>query len=89
MKSPTYVNLAAVLVAVTLLAVACSSEATSGSEAADAQTGVVVKPAETAAPESGAPVTRQTAPPSTEARDLEPVPIVDFVWFDGTVRINS
>ena len=84
MKSPTYVNLAAVLVAVTLLAVACSSEATSGSEAADAQTGVVVKPAETAAPESGAPVTRQTAPPSTEARDLEPVPIVDFVWFDGT-----
>ena len=57
MKSPTYVNLAAVLVAVTLLAVACSSEATSGSEAADAQTGVVVKPAETAAPESGAPVT--------------------------------
>lgn len=77
-------KLAAVLMAIAVVAVGCSGGATSNAETADDKSGVVVEPFDMAATESNEPATQQPPVPSTEPRDLEPVPIVDFVWFDGT-----
>lgn len=84
MKISTNIKLAVVLATVALLAVACSSGTASDSETSDAQTGVVVKPAEPTSPASDEPITEPAAPPPTEETEFEPVPVVDFVWFDGT-----
>lgn len=78
-----------VLAALILLANACASDTTAGAEAGSGS-GVVVKPA---APQPGE--TEGDLPAASEPVDgivsegagqsaLEPVPIIDFVWFDGT-----
>jgi len=79
-------KLAATFALVALVAVACSSSKADDAETVADQPGVVVKPAETEAPgaDEAASETPQAPVAPSEASDLEPLPIVDFIWFDGT-----
>ena len=83
------------LVTLMLGAAACASDPTTSAAEADAVEGVVVKPA-TDQPDEPAVDASAPPEPATEAvtgaagdTAFEPVPVVDFVWFDGTPGSTS
>ena len=84
------VKLIFAVAALALLGTACASDSTPVAEA-DSVAGVVVKPAtleqdetETGLPDASESADSTPAAAAAGASGLNPVPVVDFVWFDGT-----